>query len=755
MTDGTSDTDTVNVTDDPLEPSMEDILASIRQLIADDESINSSDDEPQLLETTDSEDVAVAAITASSASGLVSNVSEDTLDLVNPMDADMPNEIDDILSSFSFEDSNSSGRELEIPEIEIDTSDISLDTMASDASEILELSVPEADEDLNSLLSEDLIGNLMGEVVDDNNTDTHETQISNEDDVKIASAGIGDAMLDRSKDSLSSEGLDIDIDELLDGMADFHEDEVLAESVVTGSDMFVANTDTIDFDTDSSDINSILSEIAESLDVPSEEVNAEPVSEDVSFSEIEDFSESNSFEIDSLLEEITGPEISEIQTTDKSISEISDVMASLVDDGDMLLPETESADVNISLADNKMAGITAEVFDFDDSISSEAHDQEKNIDPDIALVKSLMADLAADTKIEDEDEFSSEVTADVSLERDAEDIDKLLRESIGDTPQDMNDIEANESDVLDDLIGSTIESEEQLQADIDSQLSDLSGVLEHQEPEMNTEASPESMDETIAGTMDDTGQSDLTHLANKIDTDDRKLNVTSGVALAGAGVAAAVAATRSTRKSALDSLLDGFEETEDELVAVDVVGTGADDIIPDVSNDETISEDVDDSEALIDDVIAEVLVTAEAEAEFVSTGDDLVDDNGLETELATAELDVIDDILDESTKVQVDTTLENVQETHEIAQMETEDMAGKTARDTILNEVTESETALAFASLNQVVDEKNIVEERGERIGDLVTEALKPMLKEWLDANLKTIVERAVTKEVKRISSGK
>ena len=82
-------------------------------------------------------------------------------------------------------------------------------------------------------------------------------------------------------------------------------------------------------------------------------------------------------------------------------------------------------------------------------------------------------------------------------------------------------------------------------------------------------------------------------------------------------------------------------------------------------------------------------------------------------------------------------------------------MAGKTARDTILDEVTETAAASAFASLNQVVDEKNIVAERGDRIGDLVSEALKPMLKDWLDANLKTIVERAVTKEVKRISSGK
>jgi len=85
---------------------------------------------------------------------------------------------------------------------------------------------------------------------------------------------------------------------------------------------------------------------------------------------------------------------------------------------------------------------------------------------------------------------------------------------------------------------------------------------------------------------------------------------------------------------------------------------------------------------------------------------------------------------------------------------ETPDMP-KAAKDTIIDEVTETATADVFSSLNKVVEEKATVAERGDRIGDLVVEALRPMLKEWLDANLKGIVERAVTKEVKRISSGK
>ena len=86
---------------------------------------------------------------------------------------------------------------------------------------------------------------------------------------------------------------------------------------------------------------------------------------------------------------------------------------------------------------------------------------------------------------------------------------------------------------------------------------------------------------------------------------------------------------------------------------------------------------------------------------------------------------------------------------------ETPEMPRRAKKDAIIDEVTESATADVFSSLNKVVEEKAVVAERGDRIGDLVQEALRPMLKEWLDENLKGIVERAVSKEVKRISSGK
>jgi len=74
--------------------------------------------------------------------------------------------------------------------------------------------------------------------------------------------------------------------------------------------------------------------------------------------------------------------------------------------------------------------------------------------------------------------------------------------------------------------------------------------------------------------------------------------------------------------------------------------------------------------------------------------------------------------------------------------------------DAILDELTETATAGAFAELSQAVENKAVFNEPGPRIGELVQDALRPMLKTWLDANLTAIVERAVAKEIKRISSG-
>ena len=109
--------------------------------------------------------------------------------------------------------------------------------------------------------------------------------------------------------------------------------------------------------------------------------------------------------------------------------------------------------------------------------------------------------------------------------------------------------------------------------------------------------------------------------------------------------------------------------------------------------------------------------------------------------------------LEAETEFEIETEIETTPDP--IITEETPEMPRRAKKDAIIDEVTESATADVFSSLNKVVEEKAVVAERGDRIGDLVQEALRPMLKEWLDENLKGIVERAVTKEVKRISSGK
>ena len=162
-------------------------------------------------------------------------------------------------------------------------------------------------------------------------------------------------------------------------------------------------------------------------------------------------------------------------------------------------------------------------------------------------------------------------------------------------------------------------------------------------------------------------------------------------------------------------------------------------------SDETSEADLDDLELAleepaksddVDDDILSMLDTAE--------------DTPEESEEAEASTDIdIPVEADVETDIQIDTHIPDP------ITEETPEMPRAAKKDAIIGEVTESATADVFSSLNKVVEEKAVVAERGDRIGDLVTDALRPMLKEWLDENLKSIVERAVTKEVKRISSGK
>ena len=69
--------------------------------------------------------------------------------------------------------------------------------------------------------------------------------------------------------------------------------------------------------------------------------------------------------------------------------------------------------------------------------------------------------------------------------------------------------------------------------------------------------------------------------------------------------------------------------------------------------------------------------------------------------------------------------------------------------DDILDHTAAAAASHAFRTLSQSV---RISEGPGRTLEDIVTEMLKPMVKEWLDANLPAIVEEKVEEEVQRVA---
>lgn len=68
----------------------------------------------------------------------------------------------------------------------------------------------------------------------------------------------------------------------------------------------------------------------------------------------------------------------------------------------------------------------------------------------------------------------------------------------------------------------------------------------------------------------------------------------------------------------------------------------------------------------------------------------------------------------------------------------------------LVSDATAAVTSQTLSALSNVVVRG--YDGAGDTLEDLVRELLKPMLREWLDANLPGIVERIVTREVERIT---
>lgn len=67
----------------------------------------------------------------------------------------------------------------------------------------------------------------------------------------------------------------------------------------------------------------------------------------------------------------------------------------------------------------------------------------------------------------------------------------------------------------------------------------------------------------------------------------------------------------------------------------------------------------------------------------------------------------------------------------------------------ILDRTTAEVASQAFKNLSQSI---RVSEGPGKTLEDIVTEMLRPMIKEWLDANLPAIVEEKVEEEVQRVA---
>lgn len=273
-------------------------------------------------------------------------------------------------------------------------------------------------------------------------------------------------------------------------------------------------------------------------------------------------------------------------------------------------------------------------------------------DPDIDLVKSLMADLS-ETPLHDEVE---------SDEVEQEEAEVEIAASGSD-----DDLDVSSDDIMDEILSVTIDDEAKLSEEI--------AIPEMIFPPVEDAPSENLSLKEIAAAAEAEAQASETGLST---------NLAAGLGAAAIGGVATIA-------------------VQDEAPEIEAPegGIGSTEMV------EETNDDVDEALSQLDNLLAE---------------EDPADHNTLTPEPI-------------------------IEETPEMPR------AKKT--DAIIDEVTETATAGAFASLTNVVEEKATVAERGDRIGDLVMEALQPMLKEWLDANLKGIVERAVTKEVKRISSGK
>ena len=502
-----------------------------------------------------------------------------------------------------------------------------------------------------------------------------------------------------------------------------------------------------DIPSENSDIDTLLSEIdmlESELSVAGDSAEMlELIHDNMGDLEIPDESQSADSELDDLLksiEDISEPENLEV---DKPV--IPETSIETTSSDVAVLDEAPDDDLSTML-DNMLNEGEAAATELE--VSEDFENLELVLDPAADLLddsSDLEAELLEDLNIEDDVRDADLSSGVMKPDSDIELVKSLMAELTGEPLHaDEEIIEVAETETA-------LETDDELESEIDSDLkslvSDLSGddisseTLELAEP--TDDSAEDVMDEILSLTLDDELelQEDIPRVPDAVaslkeiaaqaeaDAKDVESKFAKTLAAAAAGVAATAAVAQNDEEPEADDILSELD---------DIV-----DIVEEAPLEGDLQTNL--SELDLDDLVEEEVLTSLADTNI----QDLLDDE----ETGGTE-DIVEGISYEA-EIDVETTSQSDTETNKIIDEETTLMPRAAKSDAILDEVTETATADVFASLNKVVEEKATIAERGDRIGDLVQEALRPMLKEWLDTNLKGIVERAVTKEVKRISSGK
>ena len=532
----------------------------------------------------------------------------------------------------------------------------------------------------------------------------------------IADDDAGEFVSDTSEieDAVGIDNLDSGLRDIPSENSDI--DTLLSEIDMLESELSVAG--------DSAEMLELTHDNMGDLEIPDESQSADSELDDL-LKSIEDISEPENLEVDKPVI----PETS-IETTSSDVAvldeapddDLSTMLDNMLNEGEAAATELEVSEdfENLELVLDPAADLLDDSSDLeaelledlnieDDVLDADLSSGVMKPDSDIELVKSLMAELTGEPLHADE-EIIEVAETETALETDDElesEIDSDLKSLVSDLSGDDISSETLElaeptddsaEDVMDEILSLTLDDELELQEDI-PRVPDAVASLK--EIAAQAEADAKDVESKFAKTL----------------------------AAAAAGVAATAAVAQNDEEPEADDILSELDD------------------IVDIVEEAPLEGDLQTSlsELDLDDLVEEEVLTSLADTNI----QDLLDDE----ETGGTE-DIVEGISYEA-EIDVETTSQSDTETNKIIDEETTLMPRAAKSDAILDEVTETATADVFASLNKVVEEKATIAERGDRIGDLVQEALRPMLKEWLDANLKGIVERAVTKEVKRISSGK